>query len=168
MSTSPQATSVVFIPALLCDEQLYRDVLAPLGDAINPHVLLSLKPRLEDSVTDIVSRAPARFALVGTSYRPTWRIDDAGAGTVRRERRARAGGGRSSAGGSAAACGVRSSAGMRPPADTGEASRIGCEFRQVAEDCGALTTAQFMGLHVSRGAQRQAAANCCRRKLSST
>ncbi len=68
MSASSQATPVVFIPALLCDEQLYRDVIAALGDAIEPHVLMSPKPRLEDSVADILSRAPARFALVGTSY----------------------------------------------------------------------------------------------------
>ena len=46
----------------------YRDVITALGDAIEPHVLLSPKPRLEDSVADILARAPARFALVGTSY----------------------------------------------------------------------------------------------------
>ena len=28
MSTPSQATPVVFIPALLCDEQLYREVIA--------------------------------------------------------------------------------------------------------------------------------------------
>ena len=69
--TTPQSsarTPVVFIPALLCDEQLYRDVITDLGDAIQAHVLLSPKPRLEDSVADILARAPARFALVGTSY----------------------------------------------------------------------------------------------------
>lgn len=61
-------TPVVFIPALLCDEALYRDVIADLGDAIQAHVLLSPKPRLDESVTDILARAPAKFALVGTSY----------------------------------------------------------------------------------------------------
>ena len=59
---------VVFIPALLCDDVLYQDVIARLGDAIDPHVLLSPKPRLEDSVADILARAPEKFALVGTSY----------------------------------------------------------------------------------------------------
>ena len=68
MNTPSQTMPVVFIPALLCDEQLYRDVIAALGQAIEPHVLLSPKPRLEDSVADILARAPARFALVGTSY----------------------------------------------------------------------------------------------------
>jgi pimeloyl-ACP methyl ester carboxylesterase len=61
-------TPVVFIPALLCDEALYADVIARLGDAIDARVLISPKPRLEDSVADILARAPARFALVGTSY----------------------------------------------------------------------------------------------------
>ena len=64
----PQPVPVVFIPALLCDDVLYRDVIATLGNAIEPHVLMSPKPRLEDSVTDLLARAPAQFALVGTSY----------------------------------------------------------------------------------------------------
>jgi pimeloyl-ACP methyl ester carboxylesterase len=68
MSAPVSAMPVVFIPALLCDEQLYRNAIAALGEAIVPHVLLSPHPRLEDSVADILARAPARFALVGTSY----------------------------------------------------------------------------------------------------
>ncbi len=60
--------STVFIPALLCDAELYRDVIAALGNTVEAHVMLSPKPRLEDSVADILARAPARFALVGTSY----------------------------------------------------------------------------------------------------
>lgn len=59
---------VVFIPALLCDEQLYRHTIAALGESATPHVLMSPRPRLEDSVVDILERAPERFALVGTSY----------------------------------------------------------------------------------------------------
>lgn len=57
-----------FIPALLCDGDLYADVIARLGPAIVPHVMMSPRPRLEDSVADILARAPERFALVGTSY----------------------------------------------------------------------------------------------------
>ena len=68
MSAPVQSIPVVFIPALLCDEQLYRDAITALADAIVPHVLLSPHPRLEDSVADILERAPSRFALVGTSY----------------------------------------------------------------------------------------------------
>lgn len=66
MSSHPPPT--VFIPALLCDAELYRDVIVTLGNTVEAHVMLSPKPRLEDSVADILVRAPARFALVGTSY----------------------------------------------------------------------------------------------------
>ena len=58
----------VFIPALLCDERLYSDVIADLGDQIEAQVMLSPKPVLADSVADILARAPAKFVLVGTSY----------------------------------------------------------------------------------------------------
>ena len=53
MSTPSQAMPVVFIPALLCDEELYRDVITALGDAVEPHVLMSPKPSLEESVVDL-------------------------------------------------------------------------------------------------------------------
>lgn len=58
----------VFIPALLCDEMLYGEVIAALGDAIEPLVLMSPKASLADSAADILARAPRTFALVGTSY----------------------------------------------------------------------------------------------------
>lgn len=66
MNSAP--TPVVFIPALLCDQAMYSEVIAELGDAIEPHVLLSPKSSLEDSVADLLARAPAQFVLVGTSY----------------------------------------------------------------------------------------------------
>ena len=59
---------VIFIPALLCDAALYQEVIADLGEAIQAQVVLSPKPSLDHSVADILARAPARFALVGTSY----------------------------------------------------------------------------------------------------
>ena len=58
----------VFIPALLCDERLYSGVIAALGPQIDARVMMSPKPSLADSVADILARAPATFALVGTSY----------------------------------------------------------------------------------------------------
>lgn len=66
MSVKP--TPVIFIPALLCDEAMYRDVIDDLGGAIEAQVMLSPKPKLADSVADILSRAPETFVLVGTSY----------------------------------------------------------------------------------------------------
>ncbi len=59
---------VLFIPALFCDEAMYRDVIADLGGAIQAQVMLSPKPDLADSVADILSRAPETCVLVGTSY----------------------------------------------------------------------------------------------------
>ena len=61
-------TPTVLIPALLCDGALYADVIAALGSRIEPHVLMSPHPVMDDSVADILARAPARFELVGTSY----------------------------------------------------------------------------------------------------
>lgn len=64
----PPCLPTVFIPALLCDDMLYRDVIAALGDAIAPQVLMSPQASLADSAADILARAPRTFALVGTSY----------------------------------------------------------------------------------------------------
>lgn len=61
-------TQIVFIPALLCDEALYAPVIERLGDKFEAHVMLSPKPILAESVTDILARAPNKFVLVGTSY----------------------------------------------------------------------------------------------------
>ena len=60
--------SVVFIPALLCDEAMYRDVIEALGEMIEVRVLLSPKGRLENGAADILARAPGTFVLVGASY----------------------------------------------------------------------------------------------------
>jgi len=60
--------AAIFIPALLCDERLYRNVIATLGDQIEAQVLISPLPSLADSVRDILARAPAKFVLAGTSY----------------------------------------------------------------------------------------------------
>lgn len=65
---SDSSTPTVFLPALLCDHALYDDVIGFLGSKISAQVMLSPKPTLEASVADILTRAPAKFALVGTSY----------------------------------------------------------------------------------------------------
>ncbi len=72
MNETVPAMPVVFIPALLYDEQQYRDVISAQGEGIVPHVLMSPQPRLEDSVADILERAPAHFGLVGTSCGGIW------------------------------------------------------------------------------------------------
>jgi pimeloyl-ACP methyl ester carboxylesterase len=62
------AQSIVFIPALLCDEALYADVIAGLGAGFSAEVMLSPKPDMAASVADILARAPEKFILAGTSY----------------------------------------------------------------------------------------------------
>ena len=59
---------MVLIPALLCDEALYGEVLSGLEDKVDAQVMMSPHPTLAESVTDILSRAPERFVLAGTSY----------------------------------------------------------------------------------------------------
>ena len=58
----------VFVPALLCDERLYTDVITALGDQIKAQVLSSPQPTFAASIMDILARAPETFVLVGTSY----------------------------------------------------------------------------------------------------
>ena len=61
-------TPLVLIPALLCDEALYGEVLSGIDDTVSPQVMMSPRPALADSVADILARAPERFVLGGTSY----------------------------------------------------------------------------------------------------
>ncbi|WP_449394180.1 alpha/beta fold hydrolase [Devosia riboflavina] len=61
-------TPVVFLPGLLCDSRLWRDVVEPLRDEIAPMVA---DLTLDDAVSAMASRtlaaAPPRFALAGLS-----------------------------------------------------------------------------------------------------
>jgi pimeloyl-ACP methyl ester carboxylesterase len=59
---------VLFIPALLCDQGLYADVVRRLGDINEARVMISPKPSLGESVADILGRASGKFVLVGTNY----------------------------------------------------------------------------------------------------
>ncbi len=61
-------TPMVLIPALLCDEALYGEVLSGLEDRVAAQVMMSPHPTLAESVADILARAPERFVLGGTSY----------------------------------------------------------------------------------------------------
>ena len=59
---------LVLIPALLCDDALYRDVIAGLSSSVAPEVVMSPRPTLAASVSDILERLPPEFVLAGTSY----------------------------------------------------------------------------------------------------
>ncbi len=61
-------TPTVFLPALLCNDGLYQDVIDALAGQIDAQVVIASRPRIADSVAEILERAPAEFVLVGTSY----------------------------------------------------------------------------------------------------
>ena len=65
---SAASVPVVFIPALLCDGELYQQVIARLDRRIEPQVAISPRPTLEESAAEILALAPPRFVLAGSSY----------------------------------------------------------------------------------------------------
>ncbi len=66
---------MVLIPALLCDDALFRGTLDALGPGIDAHVMLATHSDMKSNVAEILERAPARFVLAGASYGGTVAID---------------------------------------------------------------------------------------------
>jgi len=58
---------VVLLPALLCDAELYAAQLGTLTDLADPLVVTLADPDMARAAALVLERAPARFALVGTS-----------------------------------------------------------------------------------------------------
>ena len=58
---------LVLLPALLCDEELYRAEVAAIADLADPLVVTVAEPSIETAAAVVLSRAPERFALAGTS-----------------------------------------------------------------------------------------------------
>lgn len=58
---------LVLLPALLCDAELYGAQLATLTDLVDPLVVTVAEPDMARAAALVLERAPARFALVGTS-----------------------------------------------------------------------------------------------------
>ena len=70
---NPARTPVVFIPAVLCDAQLYREVIADLGDAIKVRDRSACAAVTEAAVGG--RRHRKRAALIWRAawrHRPTW------------------------------------------------------------------------------------------------
>lgn len=61
-------TPVLFIPALLSDATLYREVIECLGDVVNAQVVVLAEPTMQQNVATLLAEAPPTFVLVGTSY----------------------------------------------------------------------------------------------------
>lgn len=66
--TASSAIPLVLIPALLCDDALYRDVVGALGPLVDAEVVIAARPVMAESVAEILARAPERFVLGGSSY----------------------------------------------------------------------------------------------------
>jgi pimeloyl-ACP methyl ester carboxylesterase len=62
-----RALPLVLLPALLCDDELYRAQVAELADVARPMVLSAPAASLAEAARDVLRRAPERFALGGTS-----------------------------------------------------------------------------------------------------
>ena len=58
---------LVLLPALLCDAGLYRAQLDALGDLADARVIVAGESSLARSAQVVLSQAPSRFALGGTS-----------------------------------------------------------------------------------------------------
>src|SRR5438552_13503799 len=59
---------MVFLPAMLCSDELYRPQVEALRDVIGPMVLTVAETTMAASATAILAQAPPSFLLVGTSY----------------------------------------------------------------------------------------------------
>jgi len=59
---------VVFLPAMLCDEELYRPQLEGLRDLIDPLVLTVAEATIAEAAVTVLREAPPRFLIAGTSY----------------------------------------------------------------------------------------------------
>jgi pimeloyl-ACP methyl ester carboxylesterase len=60
--------SVVFLPAMLCDDELYRPQIEGLRDLIDPLVLSVTDATMIEAAKTVLRQAPTSFLLVGTSY----------------------------------------------------------------------------------------------------
>lgn len=59
---------MVFLPAMLCDDELYRPQIEGLRDLVEPVVLTVAEPTMADAADAVLRQAPPQFLLVGTSY----------------------------------------------------------------------------------------------------
>ena len=70
---SPRLT-IVFLPAMLCDDELYRPQIEGLRDLVEPVSLTVAEPSMAEAANAVLRQAPSRFLLAGTHeavVRPT-------------------------------------------------------------------------------------------------
>jgi len=60
--------TLVLLPAMLCDDELYRPQIERLRDLVEPMTLTVAESTMAEAATEVLRRAPPRFLLAGTSY----------------------------------------------------------------------------------------------------
>lgn len=76
--TASAPLRVVLVPALLCDDALFRGTLDALdagGARVDADVMLAAHADMAANVAEILARAPDRFVLAGASFGGTVAID---------------------------------------------------------------------------------------------
>jgi len=59
---------MVFLPAMLCNDELYRPQIEALRDLVDSIVLTMAEATMAESAMAVLEQAPPHFLLVGTSY----------------------------------------------------------------------------------------------------
>ena len=68
-------THVVLLPAMLCDEELYRPQIQGLRDLVRPFAMTVAEQTMAAAAEAVLRQAPPRFVLAGTSYGGSLALD---------------------------------------------------------------------------------------------
>ena len=60
--------TLVLLPAMLCNDELYRPQIERVRDLVEPMTLTVAKSTMAESAAEILRRAPPKFLVAGTSY----------------------------------------------------------------------------------------------------
>lgn len=60
--------TLVMIPALGCDSELYREVAAALSDLVKPRTVICGGSTIGASVVEVLNQVPPEFIVLGTSF----------------------------------------------------------------------------------------------------
>src|SRR5262245_37254369 len=60
--------TLVMIPALGCDSELYSEVAAGLADLVEPKTIICGGGTIAASVVEVLNQAPREFVVLGTSF----------------------------------------------------------------------------------------------------
>ncbi len=75
MLSDSDKTHMVLLPAMLCDEELYRPQIDGLRDLVEPAAMTVAEPTMAEAAEAVLRQAPPRFVLGGTSYGGSLALD---------------------------------------------------------------------------------------------